>query len=224
MAVSEMCDQLKMEQKWELRGPTVPLKQQSSQQREEAGARTCGSQLGMSLTHVARGRSQKHLKMQHSGVRVPWVGESGRAESPQFTHGSSVSFVCNKCHFVCFVNLPVPCTRRPEGKTECPMLEGSLWGGVVLWDSEWKVVGPGALGASDFPKLFYHDTHVHIYTHTHACAHMIVCVIPFFNYYNQASKHKVPGGVSEVEHNAERRVSAQEEMDEVETRFKLNPK
>lgn len=85
--------------------------------------------------------------------------------------------------------------------------------------------GPGALGASDFPKLFYHDiyTCAHTHTHTHACAHVIVCVILFLNYYNQAAKQRVPRE-SQVEHNAERRVSAQEEMDEVETRFKLNPK
>lgn len=61
------CDQLKTELKWELRGPTVPLKQQSIWQwREEARARTCGSQLGMLLTYVAKGLSQKYFKMQSS--------------------------------------------------------------------------------------------------------------------------------------------------------------
>lgn len=95
------CDQLKMELKWELRGPTVPLKQQSARQWRGGRARTCGSQLGMLLTYVAKGLSQKYLKMQHSGMRVPWAGggESGRVESSQLTQDSSVAFIWDKCHW-----------------------------------------------------------------------------------------------------------------------------
>ena len=61
---------------------------------------------------------------------------------------------------------------------DCSTLERSLWVGMVLWNSEWKEVGPRALGASDFPKLFYHDTHTR--AHTRMCTHDCVCVITFF--------------------------------------------
>lgn len=46
----------------------------STAERGGGQSRACGSQLGMLLTYVARGLSQKYLKMQHSGVRVPWAG------------------------------------------------------------------------------------------------------------------------------------------------------
>lgn len=84
------------------RGPTMPLEQQSTLQwRAEARAQTCGSQLGMLLTYVAKGLSQKYLKMQLSGMRVLWAGggESGRVESSQLTQDSSVSIMCDQCHW-----------------------------------------------------------------------------------------------------------------------------
>lgn len=69
--LSEMCDQLKIELKWEPSGPTVPL-EQLCRRGLEARACTCGSQLGMLLTCGKRA-SQKYLKMQSSeqgrGVR-----------------------------------------------------------------------------------------------------------------------------------------------------------
>lgn len=86
------CDPLKMELKWEL----VALEQQGALQwRAEASAQTCGSQLGMFLTHVAKGLSQKYSKMQHSGMRALWAGggESGRAESSPLTQDSCFSHV-----------------------------------------------------------------------------------------------------------------------------------
>lgn len=110
LAVSEMHKQLKME----LRGPIMPLKQQSTRQlREEARACTCGSQLGMFLTHVARGLSQKYSRVQHSGLRGPGAeeGKPGRAESEL---PSGYVFLCEKNApgdtfsrtLVCVVSLP----------------------------------------------------------------------------------------------------------------------
>lgn len=39
LVVSEMCDELKTELKWEMHGPTVPLKQQSTRQQRGEEAR-----------------------------------------------------------------------------------------------------------------------------------------------------------------------------------------
>lgn len=93
------CDQLKMELKWELRGPAVPLKQQSTRQwREEARARTCGSQLGMLLTCGRRAQREifKDAAFRHASSLGRGRGvRKGRELS---TNSRLWSFICDKCH------------------------------------------------------------------------------------------------------------------------------
>lgn len=69
----------------------------------------------MLLTYVARGPSQKYLKMQHPGLRAPWAGEgkTGRADSSQPTHGSSVSFTGDKMPLVTVSRTFIGCVNLP---------------------------------------------------------------------------------------------------------------
>lgn len=70
------------------------------------------------------------------------------------------------------------------------------------------------------------DCNAHLYTraqiHTHTCSHgKCVCVCKCLFTITVKLLSKEYPGVTEVEHNADRMVSSHEEMDEVETRFKL---
>lgn len=49
----------------------------STVEGEEARVWTCGSQLGMLLTYVARGLSQKYLKVSAQACELPGQGQAG---------------------------------------------------------------------------------------------------------------------------------------------------
>lgn len=145
----------------------------------------------MSLTHVAGGRSQKRLKTQHSGVRVPRGVELGKAESPQRTRGSSVSFMCDKCHFVCFVNLPLPVPGDLKGKRSGPRCRevcGTCRGGMVLWNSDWKELALGPLVPLTFQSCF-----IMIHVHVHTCVCTRDCVIPLLTITIKLLSKEYPG-------------------------------
>lgn len=96
---------------------------------------------------------------------------------------------------------------------ECSRLERGSWAGVVPWNSEGKEVSSWVLVAPQLSKVILLQ---HIYLHT--CAYSVFF---FFNHYCQAAKQSTHG-LSKVEHNTVRMVSTWvEEMDLVETMFKL---